>query len=271
MMSSKKLLVGLCCAVTATFLNAGTAQAVTLPERAPAVFDFTQNWASNGINNVANGNARVYQATSADLGVFNVRATAWTLKTSDSKVYASKLMVYDKGFGVISSLSNDDENGASGKHQIDNHVNKDFILLQFDRQVKLTGAVFNTFDLSGTKDSDATIKYGTTPAFDWQSNLGLAGKTMTQLNAMFEGTLSSTTTDTGNRTAALNPLRFSGDVWMIGASWNGSGSDSRIDAFKISQIAAIPEPATWAMMIGGFGLVGGAMRRRTRQATAIAA
>jgi hypothetical protein len=27
-------------------------------------------------------------------------------------------------------------------------------------------------------------------------------------------------------------------------------------------LAAVPEPATWAMMIGGFGLVGGAMRRR---------
>lgn len=27
-------------------------------------------------------------------------------------------------------------------------------------------------------------------------------------------------------------------------------------------IAAVPEPATWAMMITGFGLVGGAMRRR---------
>lgn len=27
---------------------------------------------------------------------------------------------------------------------------------------------------------------------------------------------------------------------------------------------AIPEPATWAMMLGGFGLIGGAMRRRTR-------
>jgi hypothetical protein len=24
----------------------------------------------------------------------------------------------------------------------------------------------------------------------------------------------------------------------------------------------VPEPATWAMMIGGFGMVGGAMRRR---------
>ena len=29
-------------------------------------------------------------------------------------------------------------------------------------------------------------------------------------------------------------------------------------------IAAVPEPASWALMIGGFGLVGGAMRRRTR-------
>jgi len=27
---------------------------------------------------------------------------------------------------------------------------------------------------------------------------------------------------------------------------------------------AVPEPASWAMMVGGFGLVGGAMRRRSR-------
>lgn len=29
-----------------------------------------------------------------------------------------------------------------------------------------------------------------------------------------------------------------------------------------SDVAAVPEPATWAMFIGGFGLIGGAMRRR---------
>jgi hypothetical protein len=28
---------------------------------------------------------------------------------------------------------------------------------------------------------------------------------------------------------------------------------------------AVPEPATWAMMIGGFGMVGAAMRRRKAQ------
>ena len=170
---------------------------------------------------------------------------------------------------MISALSNDDAGGASGKHQIDNHVNKDFILLQFNRQVKLTGAVFNTFDLSGTKDSDAIIKYGTTPAFDWQNNLGIAGKNKAQFEAMFAGTMTSNTTATGSRIAALNPTRLSGDIWMIGAAWQNP--DSRVDAFKISQLAVIPEPATWAMMIGGFGLVGGAVRRQRRDQAAVAA
>ncbi|GAA0487365.1 hypothetical protein GCM10009096_32800 [Parasphingorhabdus litoris] len=32
---------------------------------------------------------------------------------------------------------------------------------------------------------------------------------------------------------------------------------------------AVPEPATWAMMIGGFGLVGGALRRRRKMATKV--
>ena len=33
-------------------------------------------------------------------------------------------------------------------------------------------------------------------------------------------------------------------------------------AFQVTEIAAVPEPATWAMMIVGFGLVGYVMRRR---------
>ncbi|GAA0487371.1 hypothetical protein GCM10009096_32810 [Parasphingorhabdus litoris] len=32
---------------------------------------------------------------------------------------------------------------------------------------------------------------------------------------------------------------------------------------------AVPEPATWAMMIGGFGLVGGALRRRRKMTTKV--
>lgn len=46
---------------------------------------------------------------------------------------------------------------------------------------------------------------------------------------------------------------------LVGAIFGSSG-----DAFEFDNlaIAAVPEPATWAMMIGGFGLVGAASRRR---------
>jgi hypothetical protein len=38
----------------------------------------------------------------------------------------------------------------------------------------------------------------------------------------------------------------------------------RYTLISINNPAPVPEPATWAMLITGFGLVGGAMRRRTR-------
>jgi hypothetical protein len=34
---------------------------------------------------------------------------------------------------------------------------------------------------------------------------------------------------------------------------------------KLTITSGVPEPATWAMMIVGFGLVGSAVRRRNRQ------
>ncbi|QTD57656.1 PEPxxWA-CTERM sorting domain-containing protein [Parasphingorhabdus cellanae] len=33
-------------------------------------------------------------------------------------------------------------------------------------------------------------------------------------------------------------------------------------------VSAVPEPATWGMMIFGFGMVGGALRRRRKSVTA---
>ena len=41
-----------------------------------------------------------------------------------------------------------------------------------------------------------------------------------------------------------------------------------LDVDNIQALAAVPEPATWAMMIAGFGLAGAAMRRRSRLVTA---
>jgi len=43
----------------------------------------------------------------------------------------------------------------------------------------------------------------------------------------------------------------------------GHGGNVKAKFKLLSPSAAVPEPATWAMMIGGFGLVGAAMRRRS--------
>ncbi len=42
-------------------------------------------------------------------------------------------------------------------------------------------------------------------------------------------------------------------------------------SLTVQQVAAVPEPASWAMMLTGFGLVGGMMRYRRRTTTMSAA
>lgn len=39
--------------------------------------------------------------------------------------------------------------------------------------------------------------------------------------------------------------------------------------YTVNVISAVPEPATWAMMIGGIGMIGGAMRRRRAVSTKV--
>jgi hypothetical protein len=43
----------------------------------------------------------------------------------------------------------------------------------------------------------------------------------------------------------------------------GTGTTISLDNALFSQTAAVPEPASWAMMIAGMGLVGASMRRRS--------
>lgn len=58
-----------------------------------------------------------------------------------------------------------------------------------------------------------------------------------------------------------------------GFIWNPSdpSSNSNVDTFaiRLAQVAAVPEPATWAMMVIGFGVVGGSMRRKRKAAATL--
>ena len=64
-----------------------------------------------------------------------------------------------------------------------------------------------------------------------------------------------------------------GDGRMISGLSLGTTSNAfEVDNLATSSgIAAVPEPASWALMLGGFGMVGGAMRsRRTKTAVRFA-
>lgn len=64
---------------------------------------------------------------------------------------------------------------------------------------------------------------------------------------------------------------FFGFAYLSGRTLVGYGYESvanaGVTATVIKATSAVPEPASWAMMIGGFGLVGLAMRRRKSKVT----
>lgn len=55
-----------------------------------------------------------------------------------------------------------------------------------------------------------------------------------------------------------NPTLYSGTFYLQG-----------IPLYVTQVVAPVPEPLTWAMMIGGFGLIGGLMRRRAQVRTTV--
>ncbi len=58
-------------------------------------------------------------------------------------------------------------------------------------------------------------------------------------------------------------LTWSVTAGTIQINWAGTGAPNDFRAlFDVGVGPAVPEPATWAMMIAGFGLAGAAMRRR---------
>ena len=94
--------------------------------------------------------------------------------------------------------------------------------------------------------------------------------------SIFLSGLGITTGNTANNTAAgTAPASFPGNVsGRLNIYGNGGSSLTSVvfgssqAAFEIDQLAAAtPEPATWGMMILGFGMAGAALRVRRRKAS----
>jgi choice-of-anchor C domain-containing protein len=111
-----------------------------------------------------------------------------------------------------------------------------------------------TFDVSRNPDGGVTPRTGVFTAGGQAFNFSYSDASSTLENMKWE-TVSYSFLATG--TSAL--ISFSSD---------GSGGCCFGPALDNVSIAAVPEPASWAMMIGGFALLGAALRRRTTVAFA---
>lgn len=196
----------------------------------------------------------------------NVTARGYTVSNTSGNGYIStaKLQIWDQGLGIRAS--------SDSSHTVDNSGSRDFIMLQFDQAVSLIDAVFNTGWYGDNwngyyDDTDATIGYlASAIPFSMPSTLnGLYGVLSTYSS---NAAANQWNPASGDDVRNINPQAYTSNLWLIGASF--SNPDSKRDGFKLEKLTysttpAVPEPATWLMMILGFGLVGGVMRAKRNE------
>ncbi|MBS0502861.1 MAG: PEPxxWA-CTERM sorting domain-containing protein [Proteobacteria bacterium] len=109
-------------------------------------------------------------------------------------------------------------------------------------------AVNNGFLADGVTASGSTTTFGRSNSGDVvRVNFGLNGLSGTENSATY--------------------------VFRTNATAFTTGTFGVIDGSTLAGVTfapTVPEPATWAMMLGGFGLLGGAVRRSRRQTTVLA-
>ncbi len=239
---------------------AGGALALSAPAYAATTVVFQNGDTKNGSGV---GDSYTYNLSIGGQAV-TLTATGWTDNTSynPDKLQSADLELYTgSAYGLGVTASGDSE--FDNTHTVDNAGStKDFIVLKFSTAVDLTSAYFNVFDVNqfGSADGDATVYYkngATAP-----TNGGSAPSYFSQFTAIdVPGSTS------GSRNLA-GPGIFS-DTWVVAANPTQSN-----DAFKLYSVTAgtpaVPEPASWALMIGGVGIIGSQLRRRKSVAGAVA-
>ena len=74
------------------------------------------------------------------------------------------------------------------------------------------------------------------------------------------------TNTAAGQAATVNGLQiFNGVQNTIRVTGYSNGANGYSGTVTFAANSAVPEPVTWAMFIGGFGLIGGAMRKSRRQ------
>ncbi len=118
------------------------------------------------------------------------------------------------------------------------------------------------YPVGGNADSDPL--YNLTLSFD-------GGQTLTGVYTPTTNTfVAGSSFSVGNQTYSLIEFSYRrdlGDAVSQNVAVPGGDGNDYNGNFRIQATGAVPEPATWALMIGGFTMVGAAARRRARATT----
>lgn len=124
----------------------------------------------------------------------------------------------------------------------------------------------NTGDVSGWTLTEAGGAAFSLSQFDFASGDPALGGPATGL------TLTGMLVGGGTVTQTINLLSTNFTTYSVNANFQnllsvtfeatGTNNRAAYDNIHVNEAGAVPEPASWAMMLGGFGLTGAAMRRR---------
>lgn len=160
-----------------------------------------------------------------------------------SELTAGQTRITANGLGVF---------GGSSNSVIDtNTASREAILLTANKNMQLAGAV-----LLGIDNNDSLRVFGVNPNTGALDVIGYNGFVSSGLGGAATFSNAGTTTTLNFTTPSAHYKQF---VFTT----RTDGFTSQAQAYNIGSLTfAVPEPATWGLMIVGFGMVGVAARRR---------
>ena len=222
--------------------------------------------AANAANLVQNGGFETTTNGIGQLG-FNTDATGWTT-TGYNFLFSGNTADSVGANGTYGNLklwgpANGSANGLAGSPEGGNYVAADGAFGVQPISQTITGLVAGqSYDVGFWWAGAQQLNFDGLNTEQWEVKLGNQSQFTAVYNNPSHG-FSGWTHETFTFTAqsASEVLSF-----LAHGTPEGVPPFSLLDG--VSMTESVPEPASWAMMLGGFGLVGGAMRRRTRVAFA---